>query len=115
MFLSNSPVTTCPCFRYARPISRQAAFDGDMDEVKKWLDQGYSADSADGRNHSAISEASCQGHDALVAFLLGLGADPNVVADTGRSPLYRAAFNGHLATVRLVPLLMARNGAKPLY
>ena len=64
-------------------------------QVRKWLDQGYSCDSTDGRNHSAISEASCQGHAHIVEFLLGLGGDPNLLADTGRSPLFRAAFNGH--------------------
>jgi hypothetical protein len=43
----------------------EASFDGDMEEVAKWVDQGYSADSCDGRGHSAISEAACQGHDEV--------------------------------------------------
>jgi len=30
---------------------------------------------------------------------LGQGADPNLCSDTGRSPLFRAAFNGHASTM----------------
>jgi hypothetical protein len=44
----------------------EAAFDGELEEVTKWVDQGYSCDSTDGRNHSAISEAACQGHDEIL-------------------------------------------------
>ena len=29
-------------------------------------------------------------------FILQIGADPNSTSDTGRSPLWRAAFNGHV-------------------
>ena len=40
-----------------------------------------------GMLQTALSEASCQGHDAVVTLLLGLGADPNSKSDTGRTPL----------------------------
>jgi len=73
----------------------EAAFDGDLDEVKGLMLKGYHLESCDGRKHTALSEASCQGHMHIVQFLLDSGADPNSVSDTGRSPIWRAAFNGH--------------------
>jgi ankyrin repeat protein len=50
----------------------------------------------DGRKHTALSEAACQGHLPIITHLLEIGADPNSQSDTGRSPLWRAAFNGHV-------------------
>ena len=57
---------------------------------------GYYLDSVDGRKHKALSEAACQGHIEVIQYLLSIGADPNSLNDTGRSPLWRAAFNGHI-------------------
>jgi ankyrin repeat protein len=87
----------------------EAAFDNELDTIKKLLDKGYHIESEDGHGHSALSEASCQGHDDIVAFLLEQGADPNKLSDQGKSPLYRAAYNGHLETVQL----LIKNGADP--
>jgi ankyrin repeat protein len=63
-------------------------------EVNKWLDKGYHLESMDGRRHTALSEAACQGHIDMLRFLLEKGADPNAPNDTGRTGLWRAAFNG---------------------
>ena len=57
---------------------------------------GYYLDSVDGRKHTALSEAACQGHIEVIQYLLSIGADPNSLNDTDRSPLWRAAFNGHI-------------------
>jgi len=78
----------------------EAAFDGDLDEMKSWIDKGYHLESTDGRKHTALSEAACQGHAHIVAYLLENGADPNALSDTGRSPMWRAAFNNHVAVVK---------------
>jgi ankyrin repeat protein len=80
----------------------EAAFDGDLEEMKSWISKGYHIESVDGRKHTALSEASCQGHAHIVTFLLDQGADPNALSDTGRSPLWRAAFNGHEDVCRLL-------------
>ena len=37
----------------------------------------------------------------LCRFLLDLGADPNRKGQYGRTPLYRAAFCGHLEAVKV--------------
>ena len=38
-----------------------------------------------------------------------LGADPNAQNDQGRSPLFRASFNGHKSTI----LLLLNSGGDP--
>lgn len=73
----------------------EAAFDGDLSELQSWVDKGFHIESSDGRKHTALSEAACQGHAHVVRFLLEAGADPNATSDTGRTPLWRAAFNSH--------------------
>jgi len=82
----------------------ESAFDGDIEDVKRLLEKGFHIDSTEENDHSALSEAACQGHNELVQFLLENGADPNQDASKGdgKAPLYRAAFNGHLETVRLL-------------
>ena len=89
----------------------EAAFDGDLDGIKDWIDKGFHIESCDGRKHTALSECACQGHLHVVSYLIQAGADPNALSDTGRSPLWRASFGGHLATVQA--LLEA--GSNPEY
>lgn len=38
----------------------------------------------------------------MMEYLLSLGADPNSMNDTGRTPLWRASFNGHIEAVKLL-------------
>ena len=80
----------------------EAAFDGDMEEMLSWIGKGYHIESTDGRKHTALSEAACQGHDKVVQYLIEQGADPNSLADNGRSPLWRASFGGHYLTARIL-------------
>ena len=88
----------------------EAGFDGDRAEIQRLLDKGYHIESEDTHRHTALSEAACQGHNELIAWLINdLGADPNTKNDVGRSPLWRAAFMGHTETV--AELLQA--GANP--
>lgn len=87
----------------------EAAFDGDLDEVKNQIQKGFHLESYDGRKHTALSEAACQGHLHVVQWLLENGADPNALNDTGRSALWRAAFNNHAEIVNL----LLQSGANP--
>ncbi|CAM9684160.1 unnamed protein product, partial [Hapterophycus canaliculatus] len=80
----------------------EAAFDGELEEVKNWLDKGFHIESADGRGHTSISEAAAQGHESLIRLLLAEGANPNTLNDSGRSPLWRCCYNGHVAAVKML-------------
>jgi ankyrin repeat protein len=87
----------------------EEAFDGNMEQVKEWLEKGYDLESVDGHENTSLGEAAAQGHDDLVGYLLDLGADPNTQNDQGRSPLFRASFNGHDSTV----ILLLNSGGDP--
>ncbi|TYZ61320.1 hypothetical protein PybrP1_010360 [[Pythium] brassicae (nom. inval.)] len=87
----------------------EAAFDGDLETVTRWLDKNYDIKSEDGHAHTALLEAVCQGHNGVVRFLLAREADPNKCNDEKRSPLYRAEYNGHLETAEL----LLSSGADP--
>ena len=65
----------------------ECGFDGDMDGILSWVEKGYHIESTDGRKHTALSEAACNGHIDVVQFLIEQGADPNAKNDTGRTPL----------------------------
>ena len=80
----------------------EAAFDGELDDMKNWIEKGYHLESQDGRKHTALSEAASQGHLHIVKYLLESGADPNALNDTGRSPIWRAAFNGHVEVITVL-------------
>ena len=58
-------------------------------------------DCTDANNNTPLSEASAGGHPDTIKLLLGLGANPNSRGQFGRTPLYRAAFAGHLAAVQV--------------
>ena len=68
----------------------ECAFDGDMDGILSWIEKGYHIESTDGRKHTGLSEASCNGHIDVVHFFIEQGADPNSKNDTGRTPLVLA-------------------------
>lgn len=38
----------------------------------------------------------------MIQYLLSLGANPNTMNDTGRTPLWRAAFNGHFEAATIL-------------
>ena len=87
----------------------EAAFDGDVEEVKAELEKGYHCDSVDGGGTTALSEAACAGHAAVCKLLIEEGADPNSVNLRDRTPLYRAAY----ADKRSVVKLLLESGADP--
>ena len=87
----------------------EAAFDGEIEVVKEWIEKGYDIESVDGHENTSLGEAAAQNQDEIVNYLLELGADPNAQNDQGRSPLFRASFNGHKSTI----LLLLNSGGDP--
>jgi ankyrin repeat protein len=52
----------------------EAAFEGEIETTKELLRLGYDLESHDTHGFTALSEAACNGQDALVELLLSLGA-----------------------------------------
>ena len=99
----------------AREVRRNSAdmvehaFENEIDDVKRLIEQGFYVDSVDARDNTPLSDAAAQGHGELVTYLLELGADPNSQSDLGRTPLWRAAFGGFSAMCTL----LLKSGADP--
>ena len=99
---------------------REAAFDDDMEFVKKtcdeWVDECFGAtligakiDAVDEHKHTALSEAACGGATEICRLLLKHGAQVNSLNAQQRTPLWRAAFKDHRETVAL----LLAHGADP--
>lgn len=82
-----------------------AADRGDVETVHNLLDK--KADMAAGNWHPLFAAVE-KDHDEVAKLLLMRGADPNIKANDGRTPLFYASCNGSEA---IVTLLLA-NGAK---
>ncbi|XP_078009988.1 IQ motif and ankyrin repeat domain-containing protein 1 isoform X1 [Phascolarctos cinereus] len=121
----------------------EAAFEGDVEEMKAVLrevgdmlsQEGVGHDDlgkavrlkshlamvecADANGNTPLSEASGGGHPAAIKFLIENGAHPNCKRAFSRTPLYRAAFGGHLAAVEMLlqhgsdPRIYADDGNTP--
>ncbi|XP_036596941.1 IQ motif and ankyrin repeat domain-containing protein 1 [Trichosurus vulpecula] len=121
----------------------EAAFEGDVEEMKAVLkevgdvlsregvghdDRGKAVrlkshvamvECTDANGNTPLSEASGGGHPAAIKFLIENGAHPNCKGAFGRTPLYRAAFGGHLAAVEMLlqhgsdPRIYADDGHTP--
>ena len=75
---------------------REAAFDGDLAEVKKLLSyDDVAADCKDANHETPLLEAACGGSVPVIGYLAKHGADMNARGKFDRTPLYRAAFSGH--------------------
>ncbi|CAI5778714.1 IQ motif and ankyrin repeat domain-containing LOC642574 homolog [Podarcis lilfordi] len=121
----------------------EAAFDGDVEEMKAVLKEVAELDTksglgtdergkalrlqhrlnmvdcTDANGNTPLSEASGGGHPDAIRMLIENGANPNSRGAFNRTPLYRAAFAGHLAAVELLlqhgadPRLYADDGNTP--
>ncbi|KAG8515392.1 putative IQ motif and ankyrin repeat domain-containing protein [Galemys pyrenaicus] len=121
----------------------EAAFDGNLDEIRAVLQEAEEAlaregvghdeagalrrsqqrvalvDCADCNGNTPLSEAAAGGQALAIQLLAELGASPNCKGAFGRTPLYRAAFGGHLEAVEVLlklgadPRMHADDGSTP--
>ena len=77
----------------------EAAKDGDLVVVKRFVQAGMSVNTAGSNGVPALYRAADEGHLEVVRFLVEQGADMNAWID-GSTVLHWAARKGHLAVVR---------------
>ena len=74
---------------------------GDAGEAVVARYQHKLVECSDPNNNTPLSEAGAGGDPEAIRLLVGLGAEPNAKGQYGRTPLYRAAFAGHLEAVKV--------------
>jgi ankyrin repeat protein len=80
----------------------EAAFAGDLDEVRRLLEEGAAVDIPDGEGRTALMWASFNGHTSVNALLLEKGAAINTREATGRTALMYASSGPFAGTVELL-------------
>jgi ankyrin repeat protein len=86
-----------------------AAFKGDLNTVKQFLDNGVNPNSKNSDNETALKYAALKGHIDIVELLLKKGAKVNGKDIDGGTALMYAAWGGHTETVKL----LLSKGANP--
>jgi ankyrin repeat protein len=81
---------------------RNAAYAGDVIQVRKLLLEGVDPNVTDKHGRTALSHAAGRGHVVIVESLLAGGAwvDPHEDYDVDETPLIAAAENGHMEIVK---------------
>jgi ankyrin repeat protein len=73
---------------------------GDLDSVKVLLEHVPSLiEATDDGGYTPLHKASYAGHEDVVNYLLGLGANVNAASNSGSTPLHGAAYYGHQAAM----------------
>jgi uncharacterized protein len=80
----------------------EASKSGDIDGVKRLLDQGADVAVPDSAGEPALVLASLAGHADVVAVLLERGADIEARNKGGLTALHAAAYGGNLEVVKLL-------------
>jgi ankyrin repeat protein len=80
----------------------QAAFDGDLDKVKRLAAEGKSVNGESYDVFTPLMWAASRGHELVALTLMELGANPNLRSSIGHSALMEAARGCHLDVVKLL-------------
>ena len=72
----------------------KAAFDGDIEAVKKHLAAGANVNALDSSRQTPLHHAVNLNKKETAEFLIAKGADLNAIDDAGWTPLHLAAFFG---------------------
>ena len=80
----------------------QAAFSGDLQNVKSTLDGGGNVEETDRAGNTALIISSFKGHNDIVQYLIDKGANVNAQAKDGFTALIYAAQQGRIDTMDIL-------------
>ena len=81
----------------------RAAYQGDLEGVKQYIQQGVAVDAHENKNRAtALLLAARRGHLAIVEFLLSKGADPQIANKDGMTALMAASATGNTDIVKVL-------------
>lgn len=80
----------------------KAAKNGDIAEVRKYINRGVDIDAKDEYSMNALLYAICEGHTKIVELLIDKGADINATDNSGITALMFACYHGHIEIVKLL-------------
>ena len=79
-----------------------AAAQGDLLQVKRFIDFGVNPNSGDYDLRTALHVSAAEGHEQVVELLLQAQANPNIKDRWGGSPLQDALSGSHSATAQIL-------------
>lgn len=79
-----------------------AAFIGDVDRVKEFIEHGGSVDTTDASGWTLLQRAAAGNHKDIAELLIEKGADVNAKNNWDWTPLHSVAETGHKEIVRLL-------------
>jgi len=79
-----------------------AAASGDIQSVRRLLDQGADVNARDELGQTPLHHAACSGHKDVAELLIRRGAVVTARDSVGRTPLYISAVHGHLQLNQLL-------------
>ncbi|MFC1762992.1 ankyrin repeat domain-containing protein [Planctomycetota bacterium] len=90
---------------FKAPAFHLAAFRGDLDLVKNFIDEGMDVDTKDEYGWTPLYWACSAGQEAVGKYLLDKGAKADATTEGGGTPLHKAAGTG---AYRLAELLISK-------
>jgi len=90
----------------------EAAFQGDLDQVKRLMANGVGPNESNYDKRTALMTASCEGHIAVVTYLLEHGADIDIKDRFGGTALANAVrYSFEVRNAKQVQALLRTHGA----
>jgi len=107
-----------PGIKYTMPghelggLMCEAAFQGDLDQVKRLMANGVGPNESNYDKRTALMTASCEGHIAVVTYLLEHGADIDIKDRFGGTALANAVrYSFEVRNAKQVQALLHTHGA----
>jgi|GEM_PF-3016230 len=108
-YVMTSHFVVCDSRLSAEPLLHRAAYNGDLEEIKRLINAGESVHSLNTEGATSLHWAAFKGQDQAVEVLIQYGADVNAQTDKGSAALHLAMTHEHHTVISM----LNRYGALP--